>query len=283
MQSSLSVETSPAARSAAPGAGLRAARRAAARAPSSTSDDATGEGPLDKPARTCIGCGEPVSIGTSTRTGAPGEVVRIVVGPVTIDAEGQVREIAIDASGRGAGRGAHLHPRPACVAGAVRGGLARSVKSRVTLEGEKVTQASLAAAIGGVYDRRTEGLIGAAKRAGRLAVGSDAVVGAYRRGDVNLVVVACDAASAASLGVVREAISAGRAASWATKALLARAAMSGDRPEGVAVVAITDDRIAGAVAHAVSVVDSMRAGAGSNEGKASVGEKPRGRRSQAVE
>lgn len=67
------------------------------------------------PVRTCVGC----------RATAPQrELVRVAV------VEGRA---VVDLERRQPGRGAWVHPRPACLAGAGRGGLARSFRSKVAV------------------------------------------------------------------------------------------------------------------------------------------------------
>jgi hypothetical protein len=114
--------------------------------------------------------------------------------------------------------------------------------------------ASLARAIVRALERRAHGLLLAAARAHKVALGADAVTGAIERGDAQLVVVATDAAAAAELSAVRRAVADGRAVAWGTKHVLAAscsAAASSKRIEGLGVVAIGDDRIAGAFRAAV--------------------------------
>jgi predicted RNA-binding protein YlxR (DUF448 family) len=56
-----------------------------------------------KPVRTCLGCGQPAD---------KRDLMRVVRG-----AEG---DVAVDPSGKASGRGAYLHPEPACFEAAVR-------------------------------------------------------------------------------------------------------------------------------------------------------------------
>ena len=58
-----------------------------------------------KPVRTCLGCGQPAD---------KRELVRVVR-----SSEG---DVAVDPSGKADGRGAYLHPRPACFEAAARKG-----------------------------------------------------------------------------------------------------------------------------------------------------------------
>lgn len=199
--------------------------------------------------RTCVGCGERVEVA------ARGSLVRLILGP-----EG---EVAVDAGDGGFGRGAHVHPRPDCLAKAVQRGLAKAAKGRVhavssgTGELAPLRPDTLAAAIKSAMDRRIEGLLAAAVRSRQVALGSDAVTGACERGEAALVVVACDAAAAAELAVVRRAISEGRAVSWGTKLSLGAMFGGGEaaRPSGVGVMALTSPRIAEAIREAVHIAD----------------------------
>lgn len=231
--------------------------------------------------RTCVGCGERVEI---PRAGVPSSVlVRLVMGPSG--------EVAVDAAGGGFGRGAHVHPRPACVEKAATKGLSRAARGKVSLlwsdeldpgvgpevdpglsqetprEGEPapgrlvaLEPSTLARAIVSALDRRVQGLIVAAARSRRLAPGTDAVTGAEARGQADLVVVATDAAAGAELSVVRRAVSEGRAVSWGTKrtlGALCSGADSAKREMGLAVIAIKDDRIAAAIREAVQAAAAL--------------------------
>jgi predicted RNA-binding protein YlxR (DUF448 family)/ribosomal protein L7Ae-like RNA K-turn-binding protein len=199
--------------------------------------------------RTCVGCGERVEVTARV------SLVRLILGP-----EG---EVAVDPGDGGFGRGAHVHPRPDCLAKAVQRGLAKAAKGRVhsvsSGEGElaPLRPDTLAAAIKAAMDRRVEGLLAAAVRSRQVALGADAVTGACARGEAALVVVACDAAAAADLAEVRRAISEGRAVSWGTKLSLGALFGGGEaaRPSGVGVVALTSSRIGAAVREAIHIAD----------------------------
>ena len=71
-----------------------------------------------EPQRTCVGC----------RTSGPTiGLIRVVRSPAG--------EVAVDPSGRAPGRGAWVHPRPACVEAALtRGALARALRAGVGAE-----------------------------------------------------------------------------------------------------------------------------------------------------
>lgn len=200
--------------------------------------------------RTCVGCGE---------RSAPEEMVRLVLGPSG--------EIAVDAAGGGFGRGAHVHARPSCLAQAASRGLLRATKGNaksmsvaVKEAGEVVTSepspfdaGALAQAIDAAMGRRIDGLLGTAQRTRKARLGADAASGAWRSGEAALIVVATDAAAAADLGEVREAIAQGHAVAWGTKERLGAVFHRDRRPDsqGIAVVAILDPGIADAVRDAV--------------------------------
>jgi predicted RNA-binding protein YlxR (DUF448 family)/ribosomal protein L7Ae-like RNA K-turn-binding protein len=235
--------------------------------------------------RTCVGCGERVEL---PRSDAPSSVlIRLVIGPSG--------EVAVDAAGGGFGRGAHVHPRPLCVERAAQKGLSRAARSKVSfllfeeagLSGNESTDVavtsgsgsasgsthvavglglvpldacSLSQAIIAALDRRVQGLLVAAARSRKIAPGTDAVVGADVRGQAALVLVATDAAAGAELSVVRRAISEGRGVAWGTKKVLGAlcsAADSAKRSEGLAVIAIKDDRIGAAIREAVQAAAAL--------------------------
>jgi predicted RNA-binding protein YlxR (DUF448 family) len=233
--------------------------------------------------RTCVGCGERVTL--QRADAAAMTLVRLVLGPGG--------EVAVDAGSGGFGRGVHVHPRPDCVERAALRGLARSAKAKVTLvwndeplvgtdsgiesksddglsESNKglvpLEPATLAAAMVRAIERRALGLLLAAARAHKVALGADAVTGAVGRGEADLVVVATDAAASAELPAVRRAVTDGRAVAWGTKQVLAAScssAASSKRIEGLGVVAILDDRIAAALraaVHAAAALSSLSSG-----------------------
>lgn len=223
--------------------------------------------------RTCVGCGERVELGRSDAA-----LVRLVLGPGG--------EVAVDAGSGGFGRGVHVHPRPQCVERAALRGIARAAKSKVALvwqdgpstpetDGLSETSkpglvplepASLARAIVRSLERRAHGLLLAAARARKVALGADAVTEAVLRDQALLVVVATDAAAAAELSAVRRAVAEGRCVAWGTKQVLAAScssAASSKRVEGLGVVAIFDDRIAAAfraAVHAAAALSTLSSG-----------------------
>lgn len=207
--------------------------------------------------RTCVGCGERTDVGAQPHPSAPAlPLVRLILGP-----DGS---IAVDPGDGGFGRGAHVHPRPDCLAKAVQRGLPRVTRGRaeavhVEPEGTAPLRVeALARAVRQAVERRVEGLLRAATRTRAVAVGADAVSGACARGEAELVVVACDAAAGAELPEVRRAVAAGRAAAWGTKAALGSIA-GGRREHGVALLAVTSGRIAAAAAEAIRIADACAA------------------------
>lgn len=166
--------------------------------------------------RTCAGCGG---------KGLPEDMVRVVKGPAGTD------ELAIDLAGGGFGRGAHVHP--GCLEKACKGGFARAFKSKV--EADPVAlRTQLVQAI----ERRIAGLLLGARRAGHVAIGSDAACEAIRAGA--FAVVANDAAGVAQKQEVVLAVTEGRAISFGDKATLG--ALMGHGVAGrseVALVAVT--------------------------------------------
>lgn len=183
----------------------------------------TGKKPA--PTRTCAGCGQRCSAA---------ELVRLVLDPTV----GDVPSVVVDVAGSAFGHGAHVHPSPDCVAKAVKGGLSRAFKTKVVAKAEDIADQIVAGA-----DRRIEGLLMGARRARHLVIGADATVEALREGEVALVIVATDAAAAAQLGGVRDAVAAGKAIAWNVKARLG-ALLARDE---VAVCGVVHDKVADAI------------------------------------
>ena len=188
-----------------------------------TTNDESAKTARKRSERTCAGCG---------KHAAADELVRVVHDPST-------GEVAIDLAASGFGRGAHFHPTPDCVAKSLKGGLARVFKSKVVANAKAIGDEIVKAA-----DRRIEGLLTGARRAGQLAVGSDVVVEALREERAELVVVARDAAAAAKLPEVEKAVASGKALAFADKQRLG-SLMARDE---VAVVAILHPGVAAAIA-----------------------------------
>ncbi len=177
------------------------------------------------PVRTCAGCGKHADAG---------ELVRVVLDPSS-------GEVAIDLAMSGFGRGAHVHATPECLAKSLKGGLAKVFKTKVTGELPELGRQLVLAA-----DRRIEGLLSGARRARQVVIGADAVREAIRDGKAALVVVARDAAAAASHTEVQRAIADGLAVPWSDKARLG-ALFAKDE---VAVCAVQHRGVAEAIASA---------------------------------
>lgn len=187
--------------------------------------------------RTCAGCGKRVS---------PEELVRVVLDPT-----GDEATIAVDVGGSAFGHGAHVHPSPDCVAKACKAGFAKAFKTKVVANADEVA----AQIIAGV-DRRIEGLLIGARRARHLVVGADATVEALREGKVALLIVATDAAAAANLGEVRDAVASGKAIAWNVKARLG-AFLARDE---VAVCGVVHDKVADAIGTAYRMSGPFKTG-----------------------
>lgn len=188
-----------------------------------TTNDSSAAPAKKRRERTCAGCG---------KHAAAEELVRVVHDPSS-------GEIAVDLAETTFGRGAHVHPAPDCVGKAAKAGFARIFKSQVRADAGAVGAGIVEAA-----DRRIEGLLIGARRAGQLAVGSDVVVEALRDERAELVVVATDAAAAARLPGVERAIASGDAIALSKKLRLG-SLMGRDE---VAVLAILAPGVATAVA-----------------------------------
>ncbi|HYP89705.1 MAG TPA: DUF448 domain-containing protein [Polyangiaceae bacterium] len=151
--------------------------------------------------RTCVGC---------RASGPPPDLVRLIVGP-----DG---EVVPDLGGGAFGRGAWVHPRPACVADAVRGGLSRGLKTKITTSVSEVNELLRQAA-----SRRVVSLLQAAQRAQLAALGTTALEEAERDDSVQLLVLAGDAKASAQLSPVMRLAQRGRVRLFKTKAELGAA------------------------------------------------------------
>jgi predicted RNA-binding protein YlxR (DUF448 family)/ribosomal protein L30E len=203
-----------------------------------TTDDENATTAKKRSERTCAGCGKH----------APADdLVRVVHDPGS-------GAIAVDiASSSFGGRGGHVHPSPDCVAKAVKSGFARVFKAKVVCDAAEIGVEIVRAA-----DRRIEGLLTGARRAGQLAVGSDVVVEALRDERAKLVIVARDAAAATKLQEVQKAIAAGIAIAMSEKQRLG-SLMNRDE---VAVIAILHSGVAAAVAQTYRVSGPFRGAVG---------------------
>ncbi len=198
-----------------------------------TNDDSSAKTAPRRNERTCAGCG---------KHALAEELVRVVHDPSS-------GEIAVDLAGSGFGRGAHFHPSHDCLAKALKSGFARVFKSKVVGDAQVIGDEIVKAA-----DRRIEGLLTGARRAGQLAVGSDVVVEALRENRAELVVVACDAAAATRLPEVEKAIASGKALAFSDKQRLG--SLMG-RNE-VAVIAVLHPGVATAAAQTYQMSGSFR-------------------------
>jgi hypothetical protein len=125
------------------------------------------------PTRTCVGC---------RRRDERDALLRFVV-------RDEAPRLVPDVRRRLPGRGVSVHPRRECVERAVaKGGFARALRGKVDTSAEE-----LCALAAGQYERRLEGLLLAAFRNGKVAVGTDAVRRALAEATVRVLVVAGDA------------------------------------------------------------------------------------------
>lgn len=192
-----------------------------------------GAPPKKRTERTCAGC---------QKHAAPEVLVRVVLEPSS-------GELAVDLAGSGFGRGGHVHPSADCVAKAFKSGFARVFKTKVAGD-----PAALAAQIVAAADRRLEGLLIGARRAGQLAVGADVVMESLKEERAELVIVATDAAAVARSTEVEQAIAAGKAVAWSEKQRLGALT---NRQE-VAIMAVLHPGVAAAVARTHAIAAAFR-------------------------
>lgn len=132
------------------------------------------QSPKADPVRTCAGCREQDAQGALLRFAVREEAPRLVPDPRR----------------RLPGRGVSVHPRRVCLERAVKGGgFNRSLRGRVDLDLDE-----LVALVVSRYEARAAGLIGAALRTRRAALGADVTKSAIHDGSASLVVFAKDAA-----------------------------------------------------------------------------------------
>jgi predicted RNA-binding protein YlxR (DUF448 family) len=162
--------------------------------------------------RTCVGCGERVSVRDAS------DLLRLVV------AEG---EVVFDLAGGAFGRGVHVHARPDCLIRAPRK-LMRAFVRDADNQKKDVGVADLGARLVGACNRRMAGLLMAARRLDAVAIGSDASLGALGRDmavsggtkAAPLAIVAVDAASVARSAEVMRAAAQGRVLAWSNRSEL---------------------------------------------------------------
>lgn len=186
--------------------------------------------------RTCVGCG------TATERD---ELLRCSYS----DDVGIVVEIrGIGGRGKGAakgslGRGVWLHPRPECIAAAVKRGFARSLKRQVRTSVAQVNERLATAGL-----RRLSGLIQAARATRTLNFGRDAV--SSRVEQTRLALLAEDAPRLLELPAVARLAHSGKLVIWGSKAQLGSWLGRGD----VAILAIEDDGLATEVGQTLALV-----------------------------
>jgi len=194
--------------------------------------------------RTCVGCLSRVVVSKQD------SMLRVVLGPrISAPSPGEraaaKHGVAVDVAGSAFGRGAHIHADPECLARACRGGLSRAFRCEVVADAAVLARDVMVSA-----DRRVEGLLLGARRAGMLAFGEDARE-AVQNG-VPLVLVACDAGASAGRSVA-QAVTEGRAVAWRTKAALGALFARNE----VALIAIRHEGVADEIRRARSLADSV--------------------------
>jgi uncharacterized protein len=177
--------------------------------------------------RTCAGC---------RKQAAPEQLLRVVRGP-----DGQ---IVPDLAQGAFGRGAWVHADARCLARAAPRGLAASFRAPVATSAGELHALLLAAA-----DQRIWGLIGLARRAGKLALGTTAVEQALKNQAAELLLVATDARAATASAWLEPEVRRGRAAAYGTKAELGAALGR----EEVGAVAVLDPGLARLLSAALAV------------------------------
>jgi predicted RNA-binding protein YlxR (DUF448 family)/ribosomal protein L7Ae-like RNA K-turn-binding protein len=220
--------------------------------------------------RTCVGCGVAVNV-----PAPEGELVRLIL------LSGGA--VAVDAAGGGFGRGAHVHPRPDCIAKAALHGLPKAARGAVRLDGEAspLTAKGLASRIRAELERRVAHMLVAAKRAGVLAFGRAAAESAMSRGEAHLVVVACDDGLVNAASFLPGAISAGDAVAWGSAATLANLAGRSASPSDVHLVAVLRPswaRDVKALVHAADMSGGIPSRVAKREPRATVASPSRGHR-----
>jgi predicted RNA-binding protein YlxR (DUF448 family) len=196
--------------------------------------------------RTCVGCQEAV-----VRT-EQDSMLRVVLGPrLSPQAPGSSERgggkygVAVDVAASAFGRGAHVHAKRSCLAKACRGGFSRAFRCEVVADA-KVLECDLETSL----DRRIEGLLLGARRAGLLAFGEDARE-AVQNG-APLVIVATDAGGSAGRAVAH-AVTEGRAMAWRTKVALGALFARSE----VALVAVRHEAVANEIRRARSLAVSV--------------------------
>lgn len=176
--------------------------------------------------RTCVGC---------KQRAERGALLRLVLA-------GDPPEVVPDVRRGGAGRGASVHPRRACLDAAVKSGAIRRAFKREL----HTDSGQIAAWAREQYQRRIDGLIVAASRSGQAVAGTERVREAIASRRICMLIVADDAAE--SRNDVLDAASrlGGSCLVHADKSHLGRLF----NRDQIAVVAVTDSAIADALTEA---------------------------------
>jgi len=197
--------------------------------------------------RTCVGCRALIPTGKSAaadRDGAAREgAFRVVLG---LPEAGRY-DVAVDLAGRSFGRGAHVHAQPACVVKACAGGFSKAFRCQVVVDPVQLGREASAAA-----DRRIEGLLLGARRAGLLAFGEEAKSGEAAN-NTPLFIVARDAGSSVLRGMLRQAVAEGRVLAWRTQEALG----SLFSRELVSIVAVRHGSVSREIRRARGVAESL--------------------------
>ncbi len=172
----------------------------------------------------------------------PGKLVTLRLAPTP---EGGVVVIVGSHAGT-VGRGAHVHPRVACVERAVDGRLSKAFRREI-----RISAAELGDAISAREARRMEGLILAAIRTRQVALGADAAAEALEHGAI--IVAAKDAGRLVDHQPFRGARDSGRLIFWGDRARLG----AFTRRDSLAVLAVTAPSLAQALRHAHQVVSAF--------------------------
>jgi predicted RNA-binding protein YlxR (DUF448 family) len=190
--------------------------------------------PREKPSRRmCAGCGQ--------RTGAE-DLVRLVIGP-------SAPFVAVDLGRKLGGRGLSVHPTKACIrSAALRGGLAKALRGVTQVEPESVQRMIVAQ-----LEQRALGLLSAALRKRKLALGGEAVRAALQENDGDLLIRAKDSRGRGD-ELARAATALGCAtATWGTKASLGEAFARSE----LGVLLVLDRGIARAVLDCLSHIEAL--------------------------
>jgi predicted RNA-binding protein YlxR (DUF448 family) len=181
----------------------------------------------------CAGCGQ--------RTDAS-ELVRLVVAQ-------SAPYVAVDLGRKLGGRGVSVHPKRDCVrAAALRGGLRKALRGIAEVEPESVVRMIVAQ-----YEQRVLGLLSAAVRKRRLALGAEAVRSALQANQGDLLIRAEDSRGRGD-ELARAAVALGCATvTWGTKASLGGAF----KRDELGVLLIMDRGIARAALDCLSHVEAL--------------------------